>query len=166
MTRKVAIIIGSDSDLPHLEGCFSSLRELEIEFEVRVMSAHRTPERAARFAREARDNGFGVLIAAAGGAAHLAGALAAQTVMPIIGIPIPATPLNGLDSLLSTVQMPPGIPVATVAIGSMGATNAAILAAQIIAVGDDAVLARVSAHRAAMAAKVEAKDTAVRAKYS
>ena len=132
--KKVAVIMGSDSDLPVLKGAFETLRQLNIPFEAHVYSAHRTPAEAAAFASAAAENGFGVLIAAAGKAAHLAGALAAQTVLPVIGIPVKSSTLDGLDALLSTVQMPSGMPVATVAID--GAANAALLAAQILAVSD------------------------------
>lgn len=138
--RKVAVILGSDSDLPTLKPCFAQLRALDIPFEAHVYSAHRTPDEAAAFAEGARQNGFGVLIAAAGKAAHLAGALAARTVLPVIGIPVRASALDGLDALLSTVQMPAGVPVATVAID--GAANAALLAAQILAIGDEALTQR------------------------
>ena len=132
--KKVAVIMGSDSDLPALKPCFEQLRAFAIPFEAHIFSAHRTPDEAAAFALNAANNGFGVIIAAAGKAAHLAGALAARTVLPVIGIPMKASTLDGMDALLSTVQMPAGIPVATVAID--GAANAALLAAQIIAVAD------------------------------
>ncbi len=161
--RKVAIIMGSDSDLPVLEPCITTLKDLEIPFEVRVMSAHRTPEAARQFAVSARENGFGALICAAGKAAHLAGAIAANTTLPVIGIPVKSSTLDGLDALLSTVQMPSGIPVATVAID--GAANAALLAAQIISVADEDLAAKLDAMRVKMAEKVIAKDEAVRAKY-
>ena len=161
--RKVAIIMGSDSDLPVLEPAIQTLQELEIPFEVRVMSAHRTPEAARQLALSARENGFGALICAAGKAAHLAGAFAANTTLPVIGIPVKSSTLDGLDALLSTVQMPSGIPVATVAID--GAANAALLAAQIIAVEDEALAQKLDALRAKNAAKVLAKDEAMRAKY-
>ena len=146
--KKVAVIMGSQSDLPTLKPCFDQLRALDIPFEAHVFSAHRTPDEAAAFAMAAQQNGFGVLIAAAGKAAHLAGALAARTVLPVIGIPVKASALDGLDALLSTVQMPAGIPVATVAID--GAANAAILAAQIIAVSDAALAGKLNAARQAM----------------
>ena len=133
--KKVAVVMGSDNDLPFLEGCFKTLKSLEIPYEAHVYSAHRTPVEAGEFARNAKDNNFGVIIAAAGKAAHLAGSLAAQTVLPIIGIPIKASQLDGLDALLSTVQMPAGIPVATVAIN--GAENAALLAAEMLALSDE-----------------------------
>ena len=146
--KKVAVIMGSQSDLPTLKPCFDQLRALDIPFEAHVFSAHRTPDEAAAFAMAAQQNGFGVLIAAAGKAAHLAGALAARTVLPVIGIPVKASTLDGLDALLSTVQMPAGIPVATVAID--GAANAAILAAQIIAVSDATLAGKLNAARQAM----------------
>lgn len=154
--KKVAVIMGSDSDLPVMRGCFQTLRKLNIPFEAHVYSAHRTPEAAAAFARSARENGFGVLIAAAGKAAHLAGALAAQSILPVIGIPIKASALEGLDALLSTVQMPGGIPVATVAIN--GSENAALLAAQMLALEDEALAQRLLAMRQAQRDAVLEKD--------
>ena len=157
--KKVAVIMGSDSDLPVLEGCFKTLKNLNIPYEAHVYSAHRTPAEAAAFARGAQANGFGVIIAAAGKAAHLAGALAAQSVLPVIGIPVKASALDGLDALLSTVQMPGGIPVATVAIN--GSENAALLAAQILALSDEALSQRLLAMRAEMHDKVIAKDAAL-----
>jgi 5-(carboxyamino)imidazole ribonucleotide mutase len=146
--KKVAVVMGSASDLDTLAPCFAQLQALGIPYEAHVYSAHRTPDEAAAFAASAAQNGFGVIIAAAGKAAHLAGALAARTVLPVIGIPVKASALDGLDALLSTVQMPAGIPVATVAID--GAANAAILAAQIIAVADEALTQKLQAARAAM----------------
>ena len=157
--KKVAIIMGSDSDLPVVQKAADTLRELGIPFEAHIYSAHRTPLEAKSFAENARENGFGVLIAAAGMAAHLAGALAANTTLPVIGIPIKSAQLGGLDALLSTVQMPGGIPVATVAID--GASNAAFLAAQILAVEDEEVAARLWAHRRADAEKVLARDAGI-----
>ena len=154
--KKVAVVMGSDSDLPTLKPCFEQLKQLGIPYEAHVYSAHRTPDEAAAFAQSAAENGFGVLIAAAGKAAHLAGALAARTVLPVIGIPVKSSTLDGLDALLSTVQMPAGIPVATVAID--GAANAALLAAQIIAVSDTALQTRLLADREAMRLKVLEKD--------
>ncbi len=162
--KKVAIIMGSDSDLPALKGAMDALKALEIPFAVRVISAHRTPEPAAQFARGAADEGYGVLICAAGKAAHLAGAMAANTILPVIGIPMKSSTLDGLDALLSTVQMPSGMPVATVAID--GATNAALLAAQILALSDEALAGRFADYRAAQTAKVLAKDAAISAEYS
>ena len=157
--KKVAIIMGSDSDLPVLKPAFEQLRKLEIPFEAHVYSAHRTPVEAAAFAKNARENGFGVLICAAGKAAHLAGAFAAQTTLPVIGIPVKSSTLDGLDALLSTVQMPAGMPVATVAID--GSANAALLAAQIIAVEDAALAERLNAMRKAQHDAVIAKDAAL-----
>jgi len=147
--------MGSDSDLPVLEKAFKKLRDFGIPFEAHVMSAHRTPERAAQFAKNAKDNGFGVIIAAAGMAAHLAGVLASFTTLPVIAIPIKSS-LDGLDALLAMVQMPPGIPVATVAID--GADNAAILAAQILAAADDTLAQKLIDMKADMAEKVIEKD--------
>ncbi len=157
--KKVAIIMGSDSDLPVVRKAADALRELGIPFEAHIYSAHRTPLEAKSFAENARENGFGVLIAAAGMAAHLAGALAANTTLPVIGIPIKSAQLGGLDALLSTVQMPGGIPVATVAID--GASNAAFLAAQILAVEDEELAARLWARRRADAEKVLARDAGI-----
>lgn len=162
--KKVAIIMGSDSDLPVLKPAVKMLAELEIPFDVRVMSAHRTPAEAADFARNARAEGYGVIIAAAGKAAHLAGALAAQTILPVIGVPVKSSTLDGLDALLSTVQMPTGIPVATVAID--GAANAALLAIQILAVSDEGLSAKLKAARAAEANKVLEKNAGVEAEYN
>ncbi len=157
--RKVAVIMGSDSDLPVLKPCMDQLRKLEIPFEAHVYSAHRTPDAAAAFAAAARANGFGVLIAAAGKAAHLAGALAARTTLPVIGIPVKGSALDGLDALLSTVQMPSGMPVATVAID--GSANAALLAAQILAVEDEALAGRLQTLRDEQTAAVLRKDAAL-----
>ncbi len=153
--KKVAVVMGSDSDLPVLKDAFDKLKGLGIPYEAHVFSAHRTPLEAAAFARSARENGFGVIIAAAGKAAHLAGALAAQTTLPVIGIPVKSS-LDGLDALLSTVQMPSGIPVATVAID--GAGNAALLAAQILAVYEEGLAVRLSSLRDAMRQAVLEKD--------
>ena len=157
--KKVGIIMGSDSDLPIVKKAVDMLKVLEIPFEVLIYSAHRTPAEARDFAVNARANGFGVLIAAAGMAAHLAGAIAANTTLPVIGIPCKGGMMDGLDALLATVQMPTGIPVATVAVG--GGVNAALLAAQILAVSDTALAARLDARRAADAAAVLEKDAAV-----
>lgn len=157
--RKVGILMGSDSDLPVVRKAADTLRSLGIPYEAHIYSAHRTPEQAADFARGARANGFGVLIAAAGMAAHLAGAIAANTTLPVIGIPIRSAQLGGLDALLSTVQMPSGIPVATVAID--GASNAAFLAAEILAVEDEELAGKLLEKRRADAEKVLAKDAAV-----
>ena len=157
--KKVGIVMGSDSDLPVIQKATALLRELEIPFEVHVYSAHRTPLQAHDFAASARGKGFGVLIAAAGMAAHLAGAVAANTTLPVIGIPCKGPALEGLDALLSTVQMPSGIPVATVGIG--GGANAALLAAQILAVEDAALAERLAAKRAADTAAVLQKDAGI-----
>ena len=162
--KKVGIVMGSDSDLPILRKAMDTLDSLGIPFEAHVYSAHRTPEQARDFALHARRNGFGALIAAAGMAAHLAGAIAANTTIPVIGIPCKSSNLDGIDALLSTVQMPSGIPVATVAIN--GAVNAALLAAQIIAVSDEALAAKLDAKRASDAAKVLEKDAALQAELA
>ncbi len=143
--KKVAIIMGSDSDLPVVEKAVNTLKEFGVGFEVHVFSAHRTPEEAKAFSESASENGFGVIIAAAGMAAHLAGAIAANTVLPVIGIPIKSQTLDGVDALLSTVQMPSGIPVATVAIN--GAVNAALLSIQILAVENEELRGKLVAHR-------------------
>ncbi len=161
---KVGIIMGSDSDMPVVEKGIKVLRELEVPFEVHIFSAHRTPEEARAFAAGAREAGFGVLIAAAGMAAHLAGAIAANTTLPVIGIPIKSAGLGGLDALLSTVQMPSGIPVATVAVD--GAANAAYLACQIIATGNSALAEKLSAQRAANAAAVLEKNAKIEKEYN
>ncbi len=155
-TKKVAVIMGSDSDLPVLKKTIDTLKSFDIQVETHIMSAHRTPVEACSFASAARENGFGVIIAAAGKAAHLAGVLAAHTTLPVIGIPIKASTLDGLDALLSTVQMPKGIPVATVAID--GADNAAILAAQMMGIYDDKLADKLSKMKADMTAEVIAKD--------
>ena len=162
--KKVAVIMGSDSDWPVVEKAVRQLKELGIGVEVRVMSAHRTPEQARQFAVNARKNGFGAIIAAAGKAAHLAGALAANTTLPVIGIPVKSSTLDGLDALLSTVQMPSGIPVATVAID--GAQNAALLAAEILAAADDGLAAKLDKMREDMCAATLAKDAALQEKLN
>ena len=154
---QVGIVMGSDSDLGVMEETAAILRNFGIAFEITVASAHRTPRRAAEFAASARERGIKVIIAGAGHAAHLAGALAAHTTLPVIGVPIDSSAFQGLDALLSTVQMPPGIPVATVAVGKPGAVNAGILAAQILAVSDPVLTDKLANHKAAMAAKVEEK---------
>ncbi len=157
--KKVGIIMGSDSDLPIIKKATDTLKSLDIPFEVHIYSAHRTPEQARDFAIHARQNDFGVLICAAGMAAHLAGAIAANTTLPVIGIPCKSSVLDGMDALLSTVMMPTGIPVATVAIN--GGANAALLAAQILAVSDADLAARLDAKRSADAAIVLEKDAKV-----
>ena len=161
--KKVAIIMGSDSDLPVVEKGISVLKEYGVPFEVHVYSAHRTPEEAAQFSKPARENGLGVIIAAAGMAAHLPGVIAAMTPLPVIGVPIKST-LEGMDAMLAIVQMPPGIPVATVGINA--ALNAAILATQILALADDAVAAKVEAYKAELAGKiVKANDDLAKLEY-
>ena len=162
--KKVGIIMGSDSDLPVVEKAINVLKEFEVPFEVHVYSAHRTPVQAKEFASNARANGYGALIAAAGMAAHLAGAIAANTTLPVIGIPVKSSTFDGLDALLSTVQMPTGIPVATVAVN--GAANAALLCVQILAVEDKELAAKLDKKRADDAAKVLAKDAAVAAQFN
>lgn len=154
--KKIGIIMGSDSDLPVVQKAVSTLRDFDVPFEIHVYSAHRTPNEAREFALNARANGFGAIIAAAGMAAHLAGAIAAATTIPVIGIPIKSAQLDGMDALLSTVQMPSGIPVATVAID--GAVNAALLSIQILAVEDEGLAAKLDAKRRTDTEKVLKKD--------
>ena len=162
----VGILMGSDSDLPTMEEAAKILQEFNVRFALHVASAHRSPDRVARFAREADGRGFRVLIAGAGAAAHLAGVIAAHTILPVVGVPMDGGSLNGLDALLSTVQMPGGIPVATVAIGKAGARNAALLAIQILALSDRQLRRRLLAYRAKQTAQVLAKDRQVQAKYA
>ena len=154
----VVWVLGSDSDLPHIQDGLAALRELDISFEVRILSAHRTPDAVDELARGARERGVRVLIGVAGGAAHLPGVLAARTTLPVIGVPIPTDLAGGLDSLLSIVQMPAGIPVAAVAAGKSGGRNAALLAASILSVADGRVAAALDAGRRIMADKVLARD--------
>ena len=162
--KSVAIILGSDSDLPVAEKCITVLTRLSIPHEVRVISAHRTPEKARDFALNARANNIGVIIAIAGKSAALAGVLAAHTRVPVIGVPVKSDDLGGMDALLSTVQMPPGIPVACVAIN--GGENSAWLAGRILAVDDDDLSARLDEEAVKMAERVDQKDNDIRAKYS
>ena len=162
--KKIAIIMGSDSDLPVAEKAADTLRQHGVPFEVHIFSAHRTPDEARRFALDARRNGFGAIIAAAGKAAHLAGALAANTTLPVIGIPLKSSALDGVDALLSTVQMPSGIPVATVAID--GAVNAALLSMEILAVADKALAEKLDALRREETEKVLRKNAAAEAKFN
>ena len=162
--RKVAILMGSDSDLPIVEKGINVLKEYGVPFEVHVYSAHRTPVETAEFVKNAKDNGFGVIIAAAGMAAHLAGAVAANTVLPVIGIPVSCKNTGGFDALLATVQMPSGIPVGTVAID--GAANAALLAVQILALSDDSLYAKLADARVKGAEKVLAKNKEVEEKFN
>jgi len=160
--KKVAIIMGSDSDLPVVKPAADTLRAFGVPFDVRVLSAHRTPVELKEYASSARENGFGVIIAAAGKAAHLAGAVAANTTLPVIGIPVKSSTLDGLDALLSTVQMPAGIPVATVAID--GAKNAALLSLQILGVTDPEIAAKLDANRKEASEAVLAKDKDIASK--
>lgn len=162
--KKIGIVMGSDSDMPVVSKAIDTLKEFEVLYEVHIYSAHRTPEEAKAFAQGARANGFGAIIAAAGKAAHLAGAIAANTTLPVIGIPVKSSTLDGLDALLSTVQMPSGIPVATVAID--GAANAALLAAQMLAIEDEALALKLSEQRKANAQKVLEKDAAIAAQLN
>jgi 5-(carboxyamino)imidazole ribonucleotide mutase len=162
--KKVAIIMGSDSDLPVVEKAIDTLKEYNVPFEVHVYSAHRTPYEAKVFSANAKENGFGVIIAAAGKAAHLAGALAANTILPVIGIPVKSSTLDGMDALLSTVQMPSGIPVATVAID--GAANAALLAIQILAVYDEILADKLLKARKAASTKVLDKNKEIEEKFN
>src|SRR2546430_2118244 len=154
----VSIVMGSDSDLEVMQEAGKALQDFGITYEIDVTSAHRSPDRTAEFARKAAERGIHVIIAGAGGAAHLAGVIAAYTTLPVIGVPIPSTSLNGLDSLLATVQMPAGIPVATVAIGKPGATNAGILAAQILGLSDDTVAKKLSGRKEKLANRVEERS--------
>lgn len=164
MSKKVAVIMGSDSDWPVVKGACAQLKEFGIPYEAHILSAHRTPDQAAAFAKTARANGFGVLICAAGMAAHLAGAFAGNTTLPVVGIPMKGGAMDGLDALLATVQMPSGIPVATVAIN--GAKNAAVLAAQILAVSDDALAARLDQAREQMALQIAEKEAKLQAELA
>ena len=162
--KKVAVLMGSDSDFPVVSDALAQLKAFGIPFEAHVISAHRTPYEAEQFSRNARDNGFGVIIAAAGKAAHLAGVVAAYTTLPVIGLPIKSSTMDGLDSLLSIVQMPAGVPVATVAIG--GSQNAALLAAQILGVHDENIAGKISEFKAGMADKINAKDKELQEKIA
>ena len=162
--KKIGIVMGSDSDMPVVSKAIDTLNELGVPYEVHIYSAHRTPEEAKAFAERAREAGFGAIIAAAGKAAHLAGAIAANTTLPVIGIPVKSSTLDGLDALLSTVQMPSGIPVATVAID--GAANAALLAAQMLAIEDEAPALKLSEQRKANAQKILEKDAAIAAQLN
>jgi len=153
----IGIVMGSDSDLPVMQGCLDFLQKMDIPYEITVASAHRSPMRAMEYASSARDRGLKIIIAAAGMAAHLAGVLAAHTILPVIGVPVDSSSLNGLDALLSTVQMPPGVPVATMGIGKAGAKNGAILAAQILALSDERLATRLVGFKEEMAREVEEK---------
>ena len=164
MSKKVAVIMGSDSDWPVVKAACAQLTEFGIPYEAHILSAHRTPAEAAEFSKSARDKGFGVILCAAGMAAHLAGAVAANTTLPVVGIPMKGGAVDGLDALLATVQMPSGIPVATVALN--GAKNAAVLAAQILAVTDERLAALLAADREAMAAQIAKKEEALQAQLA
>src|SRR2546427_4033889 len=158
MKPLVSIVMGSDSDLEIMNECAKALEGFSVAYEIDVTSAHRAPKKTSKFASEAAARGIKVIIAAAGGAAHLAGVVAAETTLPVVGVPIPSTSLQGMDSLLSTVQMPAGIPVATLAVGRAGATNAGILAAQILALGDPEIAEKVRQHKEKLARGVEDKS--------
>ncbi len=162
--KKIGIVMGSDSDLPVVEKAMTTLDEYGVPYEVHVFSAHRTPEQAKDFSANARKNGFGAIIAAAGKAAHLAGAIAANTTLPVVGIPVKSSTLDGLDALLSTVQMPAGIPVATVAID--GAANAALLCVEILAASDDELAKKLDDARAKAAQTVLEKNAKIEEKYN
>ncbi len=166
MTTSVAIVMGSDSDLPIMREAMKVLEEFGVECEVEVSSAHRSPERTSEFAREAKGRGLQVIIAGAGSAAHLAGVIAAETTLPVIGVPIDSSPLKGFDSLLATVQMPPGVPVATMAVGRAGATNAALFAIQILATADEGLAARMVDHKEKLARGVADKNARVQQKLN
>jgi phosphoribosylaminoimidazole carboxylase PurE protein len=159
---KVAIILGSDSDYPVIEDMIKTLKDFQIEHELTVSSAHRSPDRTQKYAVELEQRGVQVVIACAGAAAHLAGVIAAHTILPVIGVPIDSSPLNGLDALLSTSMMPAGVPVATMGIGKSGASNAAILAAQILARSDPEMAERLRNYKKQLAARVEQRDSALR----
>ncbi len=158
----VSILLGSDSDLDVMQETVNVLKQFGVSFDIQVLSAHRSPELLSQYMKEGKQNGTKVFIAAAGGAAHLAGAVAAQTTSPVIGVPINATSLDGLDSLLSTVQMPPGVPVATVAIGKFGAANAGYLAVQILALSDPLLASKLEAHKKSMVEKVKEKNASLK----
>lgn len=164
MSKKVAVIMGSDSDFPVVKSALAELKKYGVEFECRVMSAHRTPTEAAEFALNAKNNGFGAIICAAGMAAHLAGVIAGHTTLPVIGIPMKSTVLEGMDALLSTVMMPPGVPVATVGIN--GAKNAGILAVQMLAISDDELAEKLAAEKQKMADGVREKDSKLQEEIS
>jgi phosphoribosylamine--glycine ligase len=155
---KVAIVMGSDSDWPVMKACADTLRQFEVPFELRILSAHRSPEEAGNYAKTARDHGLEVIIAAAGMAAHLAGVMAAHSTLPVIGVPMASGSLQGIDALLSTVQMPPGVPVAAVGIGPAGAKNAALLAAQILSLTDDQLAKKLNQHKTDLAESAKQKN--------
>lgn len=157
----IGILMGSDSDWPLLQKCITTLKDFGVTFEVRVLSAHRTPDAAAKYAAEAEKRGLKIIIAAAGGAAHLAGVIAAHTVLPVIGIPVANGALNGIDALLATIQMPAGIPVATVALGSAGPANAALLAVQILAITDESLRQKLHEFKTELSRKVETGNSRI-----
>ncbi|MCK5113486.1 MAG: 5-(carboxyamino)imidazole ribonucleotide mutase [Phycisphaerae bacterium] len=163
---KVGIIMGSDSDWPAMKGCAETLKDFGVAFEVRILSAHRTPEETAQYAKTARERGLQVIIAAAGMAAHLAGVVAAHSTLPVIGVPMASGALQGIDALLSTVQMPPGIPVATVGIGSAGARNAALLAVEIMATADESLAQKRRQYQIELAEKAKQKNEKLQANLS
>ncbi len=162
----VGIIMGSDSDLKIMGEAAKQLKEFDVPFEIDICSAHRSPERASQYARTAAERGLKCIIAGAGGAAHLAGVTAAETVLPVIGVPVDSSPLQGFDALLATVQMPGGVPVATMAVGKAGAVNAAIFAAEILAAADAALTDRLVRHKQALAEKIRNKSEQVKATFS
>ncbi len=166
MEPVVGIIMGSDSDLNIMGEAARQLKEFGVPFEIDICSAHRSPARASEYARTAADRGLKCIIAGAGGAAHLAGVTAAETVLPVIGVPVDSSPLSGFDSLLATVQMPGGVPVGTMGVGKSGAVNAAIFAAQILATSDAALADRLAAHKRALADKIRTKSAHVKATFS
>jgi len=162
----VGILMGSDSDLPVMEGALKTLESFGVAAEIEVASAHRSPDRASEYARTARDRGLKVIICGAGAAAHLAGVISAETTLPVIGVPIDSSPLKGFDSLLATVQMPPGIPVATMAVGKGGATNAAIFAVQILSTADPALVEKMADHKRKLAEGVKEKNARLQEKLA
>ncbi len=166
MKPLVGILMGSDSDLPVMEGALKVLKDFGVDAEVEVVSAHRSPDRAIEYSRTARARGLRVIIAGAGSAAHLAGVIAAETTLPVIGVPIDSSPLKGFDSLLATVQMPPGVPVATMAVGKAGATNAALFAIQILSNRDEALEARMAEHKENLARGVAEKNARLQEKLN
>lgn len=163
--KKVAIVMGSNSDAPVMLAATETLDRFGIEYEVEVMSAHRSPEQVRSFVEKARERGFGVIIAGAGGAAHLAGVVAAHTTLPVIGVPLDSSPLHGVDALYSTVQMPAGVPVACVAIGKPGAINAGVLAAQLLGITDEGIARKLDEHRRGMAEEVARKSAELKASW-
>ncbi len=166
MKPLVGVLMGSDSDLPVMEGALKVLKDFDVDAEVEVISAHRSPDRAIEYSKTARERGLRVIIAGAGSAAHLAGVIASETTLPVIGVPIDSSPLKGFDSLLATVQMPPGVPVATMAVGKAGATNAALFAIQILSNRDEALVARMAEHKESLARGVAEKNVRLQEKLN